>query len=337
MLLFFFILSFSAFAQIENPSPLEELEYELPDSDLSKFKSFDNSFLKKETTKHISPHQIIPFEKIEKSGTSLGSIRAGVPIARIQDNKKFTLDKKIFVKYFNQEDENQFKYLLSKNNQILYKIDSRYVIPINEDIDLYETPHHFQSITDPIKKTEYDDDLKLNLGFGIYSGYVSADFVKDLTNNSTANGISNQFSLQSSLDWNYFLKPGLILNYEKIDIQISNGNRANYQTFSFGPQLKTKNFDVNNFAYRFQIQMRVSPYSKLNLFLNETNNNFNFNSTDFLISTEFPIENKLGEFFWGPFFNSQTLNFKNQPEIVSIRSSNKTNLTLGLHFVQVFK
>ena len=100
---------------------------------------------------------------------------------------------------------------------------------------------------------------------------------------------------------------------------------------------KAKDFDFWGEPIRFQTQFRASPFARATAETSQGNVAFKFNSADLLFSVEHPIENRLGAFILGLFFQNQWLNIKDQPEIVSIKASNHTNKSFGLSLAQVFE
>jgi hypothetical protein len=162
--------------------------------------------------------------------------------------------------------------------------------------------------------------------------------MKDLFNDENANsGVTNQYGVHVAADWNVPVKAGLVFHYEKSSYDLAGGGNVYYSCPSFGPQFKTKDLDFWGALIRFQTQFRVSPFARASAETTQGNVDFKFNSADLLVGAEHPIQNKLGEFVLGVYFQSQWLNIKDQPEIVSINASNEANKSFGLSFAQVFE
>jgi len=333
---FFFV--FPLWANEIDLTTIQQIDEQLPAfNEIDLTKEYNHSIIRKEN-KYSSPNKVVPWVKIQESANSLGSIKGGSPIVRLEDNKTFITEKTIWVKYYTLEDENGFKYLINKNGETTLRIDSRYVRPIQQEISLHVPPTKYTPATEKKLEAEYDKNLNFRPEVSFYSGYVMGDFMKDLFNDSNARtGFSNQFGAHLFADWKLPLKVGGVLHFERATYGLKEDGKINYQSLSFGPQFKTKDFELAGLAYRFQLQIRVSPFAKVNAETSSGAVNFNFNSTDLLTTFEHPMKNTLGEFVLGVFTQSQWLNFREQPEIVSVRASNKTNTSLGLFLSQVFE
>lgn len=283
------------------------------------------------------PMKVVLMEEIKASETELGSVLRGVPLVRLSDNQVLTLSKPIYLRYYKRQDEFGYKYLINKDGTTTFKVLNDYVEPIRDELVLYEPPLKYTPAPLVINKTEWDRKLALSPEVSLYIGMTQADYMADLFNDSEArSGSTNQYGVHLFADWNLPLKVGLVVHYEKSSFNLTNGN-ATYSAISFGPQLKTRDFEVAAIPLRFQTQMRVSPLAKVTA---ETQNgpiDFKFNSVDLLSSLERPIKNGWGEFVLGVFFQAQWLNIKDQPEIVSLEASNAINKSFGINFSQVFQ
>src|SRR5690606_8297816 len=129
-------------------------------------------------------------------------------------------------------------------------------------------------------RAEFDKKLFLAPEASFYVGMVRGTYMKDLFNDDKANsGFSTQYAAHVSTNWSYPVKPGLVAHYEKTNYKLSGGGQVNYSALSFGPQFKSKDFDVNGFALRFQGQIRVSPLARAEAETTRGNVTFKFNST----------------------------------------------------------
>ncbi len=330
-------LSFSVFAQDQlELSAIRKLEDGLPTYSPNPGEEGTVAKGLKERKYH-PPKSVTQWEKIANSGNELGAVPAGYVIVRINDNKSFKTGTSFYVKFYRHEDEHGFKYLINKDGSCTYKINGDYVEPFKEELALYEPPLTYTPAPTNITRTEYDQKLSLLPEAVFYAGFVDGSFMKDLLNDSKARvGTTTQFGAHLFTDWKLPVKAGAAIHYEKATYNMSGGNKFAYHAWSFGPQFKTKDFDIRGKAIRLQTQFRVSPFAEAQ---GDTKNgpvNFKFNSADLLTSLEHPISNHFGQFVLGFFFQAQWLNLKNQTEIVSIKASNQINKSLGFSFAQVF-
>ena len=313
-------------------SPIQKLENALPTFDEIK-ETEDEINLNRQKRKYSPPAPVISLEEIKNSGTQLGSINSGVPIRNLQDNKNYTITKQMFVRYFNYEDEHGFKYIQNKDGTVTWRILSRFVEPIKEEVSLYVPPLKYTPAPTNIVRAEYDRKLTIRPEATFLVGIVKSSFMSDLFNdNKAGSGMSNQYGLHFFTDWKLPIRAGAVFHYEKATFRLSSGQEVIYSSPSFGPQFKTKEFGLWENPVRFQMQFRVSPFARVSA----GDQSYKFNSADVLMSLERPYENRLGQFVLGLYFQSQWLNLKDQENAVSVEASNKTNNSFGLTLGQVF-
>ncbi len=321
-----------AFAQID-VSPIRKFEEELPN--FENFKQSDEEInIDRRSGKHVPPVRVIPLTEITKSGTQMGSVLAGVPFHNLTSDKNYKTSKQVYIRYFNLEDENGFKYIQNKDGTVTWRILSRFVEPIKEELALYVPPLKYTPAPDNIVRAEYDTKLSLRPEVTFLAGIVQGDFMQDLFNDPEAkSGSSTQYGVHLFTQWKLPIKAGAVFHYEKTTYKLSNGSQLIYSSPSFGPQFKTKEFEVFTHPLRFQTQFRISPFARAA----SDEVTYKFNSADLLASFERPVKNRWGEFVVGLYFQSQWLNLKDQSGDVKVQASNKTNKSIGLSFAQVFQ
>lgn len=336
MFLLLLLVSLPVFSQVDL-SVIQELDEELPN--FTEYKQSDEEIdFKRQGRRFRPPQRKITLEEIKQSGTSLGAINEGALLRKLDSNKDFEVTELIYVKYFNLQDEHGFKYLLNEDGEVNFRVPSRYVAPIKEELALYEPPLIYTPAPDNIVRAEYDKKLSIPPEFSFYTGFVQGDFMKDLFNDGKArSGVSNQYGIHFFTQWKLPVKAGLVLHYERATYKLSNGSQINYSSPSFGPQFKTREFEIADHPIRFQTQFRVSPFARASAESSAGEIFYKFNSADLLFSVERPIKNRLGEFVAGLFIQTQWLNIKDQSRAVSVKASNQTNKTFGLSFSQVFE
>lgn len=329
-------LAASAVAQDElDLSSIRKLEEKLPSYDRAGIENTDRT---RSGNKWNLPSQNIQLKKILEGETSLGSINKGVRIVRIEDNQAFITSRPIFIRFYQLEDEHGFKYLVNKDGTTSYKVDTKLVEPIANELALTEPPTKYTPAPLHQVRAEYDKKLTLLPEVSFYIGPVMGDYMKDLFNDSKArSGISTQYGAHLFTEWSLPLKIGGVVHYESTIYGLTGGGKAHYSSLSFGPQLKTKNFEFSGRKYRGQLQLRIGPMAKVEADQLDATRTIEFNSTDLLVGLEHPIKNKFGELVFSAFYQMQWLNIKNQTEATSIRATNKTNKSLGLSIAQVFE
>jgi hypothetical protein len=330
------LLTTPAFAQMDL-SAIKELDEELPNYS-ENIESDEDVLIRRQSRRFRPPTRIISLEEIKGSGTQLGAIQPGVPVRNLETNKNFTITKPMYIRYFNQEDEHGFKYVQNKSGTVTWRILSRYVEPIKEEIALYVPPLRYTPAPDNIIRAEYDKKLHIPPEVSFYAGVVQGDFMKDLFNDNKAkSGLSNQYGLHFFTQWKLPVKAGAVLHYEKASYRLDDGGQVLYDAPSFGPQFKTKEFEIFGQAIRFQTQFRFSPFARASAETTAGKITYRFNSADLLTSIERPIKNRFGEFVLGFYFQSQWLNLKEQSSFVNVKATNETNKSFGLSLSQVFE
>lgn len=329
------LLSLPALAQVDL-SAIQNLDEELPN--YQDFKQSDEEMeFNRQNRKFTPPVRIIHQSEIEASGTQKGAIQAGTVIRNLADNKNYKVTKPMFVEYFNLEDENGFKYIQSKNGSVKWMVKSERVEPIKQELDLYVPPHRYTPAPDNIVRAEYDKKLSIPPEFSFYTGMIRGDYMKDLfEDNKARTGTSNQYGLHFFTNWKLPIKAGAVVHYEKASYRLDNGGQVIYSAPSFGPQFKTRDFEILGNPLRLQAQFRVSPFATARAETVNGNVSLKFNSADLLVSIERPIENRFGQFVIGLYSQTQWLNLREQPA-VSLKATNETNKSIGLSFAQVFQ
>jgi hypothetical protein len=293
---------------------------------------------KVQSNRYKSPNPTVKFRTILESGIEHGHIKSGSVLIRLKDNKSFELTEPFYGKFYRLQDEFGFKYVQSNNGKCEYKIKSQVFNSIEPQLDLYVSPKKYTPAPKAISRADYDTQFKLKPDLSILSGIVQGQYMRDLFNdNKASTGLSTQYGIGFFADWKIPIKGGFAVHYEKTNYSLKGNGKVTYSSISFGPQFKTKEFSLANYPIHFLTQFRFGPFSRANAETVNGNVDFKFNSADFLVSAQHPIENRLGKFCLGVFFQSQWLNIKDQKEIVSLNTSNQTNKSFGLSFTQVFE
>lgn len=324
-----------AFAQVDL-SAIQELDEELPN--FTDYKQTDEEIsFQRQHRRFLPPHRVVKIEEIKNSGVSYGAIPKGEVIRSLENNQNYKTHKLMYVKYFNLEDEHGFKYIVNQDGSTTWRVRNENISPIKEELALYVPPTRYTPAPLNIVRTEYDKKLKIAPEFTFYTGVVQGDFMADLfEDNKAKSGMSNQFGLHFFTEWKLPVKAGAVVQYERASYKLDGGGQVQYYSLSFGPQIKTREFEIFTQPLRFQLLFKVSPMARAEAETIYGNGTFKFNSADVMAGVERPIENRLGEFVLGLYFQSQWLNLKDQDVPVSLRSSNKTNKSFGLSLGQVF-
>lgn len=315
---------------------IQDLDDSLPSSEYVE-RSSDN-ISRKETSRHRNPHKVTTMSSILSSGTEHGHIQAGRFLVRLSDNKQVEVTEPFFGKFYRLPDEQGFKYVVANDGSCLYKMKSEYFNSVEPELALYEPPLKYTPAPVNIIRSDVDKKLNIRPEASFLVGMVQGNYMKDLFNDDKASsGVTTQYGVQVATDWKLPIKAGLVLHYEKTTYDLTGGGKINYSAFSFGPQFKTRDFEMFSTPFRFQTQFRVSPFARANAEMVNGEASFKFNSSDLMAGLEHPISNRFGEFVLGAFYQVQWLNIKDQTETVSVTSSNQTNSSFGLSFSQVFK
>lgn len=330
------LLTFPAMAQIDL-SAVRRLDEQLPNYNEYK-QTEDELEFQRQNRQFRPPVREIKLNSILNSGTQYVAVPKGARLRNISENKNYVVNKTFYVKAFNLEDEQGFKYIQNKDGSSQWKVLSRLVEPIKEEVALYEPPLRYTPAPLNIVRSEFDKKLTLPPELSVYTGFIQGDYMRDLFNDKKAlSGISNQYGIHVFTQWKIPVKAGAVFHYERASYPLSGGGQVLYSSPSFGPQFKTREYEFLGHPLRFQTQFRVSPFATAKAETVNGNATLKFNSADLLTSIERPIENRFGEFVLGLYVQLQWLNLRNQPEGIRLGATNETNRSLGLSFAQVFE
>lgn len=335
MLWIFLLASISGFAQVVDLSAIQELDEELPN--YRDYKNTEEEIkFQRIQRKFRPPYRKVALDEIMRSPLETGALKKGSVIREIESNKNYRTHKVMYVKYFKLEDEQGFKYLVNKDENVVWKVPSRFVEPLKEELTLYEPPHKYTPAPTNIVRAEYDKKLNIRPELSFYAGAVVGDYMRDLFDDKKArSGTSTQYGLHFFTQWKLPVIVGGVLHYERSTYQLTSGNKVIYSSPSIGPQIKTQDFQLFDTQVRFQTQLRVSPLARAQI--ENVNQTVKFNSTDLLLSLETPFKNQFGEFVLGAFFQNQWLNLKDQENLVNVRATNQTNKSFGISLSQVIE
>lgn len=304
----------------------------LPDAEYS-----SSTVVGGERNKFIPPIRPVSWDEIKRAGKEKIYLKENASVYRIKDNKKITLTEGKFVTIFSRPDEHGFKYLVAEDNSIEYKVHVDHLEPIKLVTDLYEPPHHY-TVAPPIFIKKFDRSLRLIPEAGLRTGFQNGEFIKDVFKGSSGKGYSQQYAANLFTEWELPVKVGFSLALENATYNLDNGGKVYYSSPSFGPLFQGQDFAlVEDFLIRGAMELRYSPFARARSESVDGDQNLKFNSTDFFMSLKHPVENGLGSFLVGVFYQFQWLNLKSQEELVSIRASQATNKSFGLTFSQAFE
>lgn len=317
-------------------SAIDDLEASLPDHEIRR-DAYRNIPFERAKRNFRHPERKISLEEIRGSGTEPVYLKAGTILHRAKDDRAFRLPQDVFTRAFASPDEQGFKYITNKKQEVLFYVNEKDVEAVAQTSALFEPPLYYSPAINVVK-TEYDKKLRLSPEAAVYVGVVQGQFIRDLFNDPEAkSGITNQYAFHYFTEWDLPLKVGASVHFERSSYKLARGGNVFYEALSFGPQFRTKDFEFFETNWRVTTQIRVSPFARLEGETTAGNVEFKFNSTDLMTTLEHPWENRWGQFVVGGFHQIQWLNLKDQPEIVSIRASNQTNQSFGLFLAQVFQ
>lgn len=327
-------LPLSLFAQTSFPE-IKELEDSLPS--YQDFPREEDEIIRQET-KYLPPKRVIKLSTIVQSGTQKGAIIQGMPLFDVETNQTFYIPELTYVNYFNLEDELGHKYIQGKDGSVKWKVLSRHVEPIKEELNLYVPPHIYTPAPKDIPRSNYDRYVAILPEVVFQFGMTTPTFMRELfMNPDLESGKTFIVGANAYTQWKLPIKVGLTLKYESTTYNAGNGGTVKYSSPSLGPIVKTKDFIIFDRPLRFYADFRLSPLATAKITTSNSDHRFKFNSTDLGIGLELPFKNNWGEFILGGFVQTQWLNIKDQDTLVNITASNKTNRLYGLSLSQVFE
>lgn len=304
----------------------------LPDTE-----NTSSTFVSESRGKFIPPVRPVSWEEIRSAGKEKIYLKENASLIRIKDRKKITSSEGKFITIYSMPDEHGFKYIVSDDKSIEYKVHFKELEPIKIITNLYEPPHHY-TIAPPIFIKKFDRSLKIIPEASLRTGFQSGDFIKDVFIGASGKGYSQQYAASLFTEWDLPIKVGAVIALENATYSLENGGKVYYSSPSFGPLFQSREFHIfEDFLLRGAMELRYSPFARARSESDDGDQNLKFNSTDFFVSLKHPIENSLGSFLVGVFYQFQWLNLKNQDELVEIRASQATNKSFGLTFSQAFQ
>jgi hypothetical protein len=276
-------------------------------------------------------------KEILASGTELVSIREGTPlITNFRGQDDIITGRPIIARTYRMIDPKGYRWVLNKEGHIKWMVEDRLVHSIQQVTELYRPPHSYTPAPTNIPRREYDRQFKWRPEARFSAGLVRADFVRDLFNQrSSVRGQSTHYAASVFTDWDLPIKVGAGVNYELSQYQLSTGTQARYSSLSAGPIFRSRDIDWS-WPTRFQLQLRVSPFSALTSESAQGSIRVRFNSADLTAGVENLFKNYFGEFTMGLFFNLQWLNLQNQQFPVNLNSTQQSNKSVGISLAQVF-
>lgn len=284
------------------------------------------------------PVKVISMDAILASPKKIGVLKEKSQIVYLSDEQKAITQAAINIRYFSLPDEHGFAYLVDQFDFVYAKVLEDRIESLMPILEMREAPTVYTPRPLDLVEPENDGDVNLRPELAYYLGIVNGSYMKDLFNDSKAqSGTTNQFGAHLMTDWKLPVRAGITVHYEKSIYQLSSNGSVDYSALSFGPIIKTRDFEPGGFILRGQLQYRISPYAKATAPNQNGTTEFRFNSSDLLISLEHPVKNQWGEFNWGVFHQSQWLSLKDQNRILDIRATNETNKSFGISVSQVFQ
>jgi hypothetical protein len=331
IMIWIFLFSFSSFTFSQsNFSEIRDLNDKLPSHEGITPK--EKKSIKTKKRNFERPYRIIKIEEIQKSGTHLAAAKKGSILHDLKTQEQKIVPKDTWIKVFDLEDENGFKYIQNEDGSVTWKMPGRMIESLKEDLKMYEEPRTYTPAP-VITKSFFDQKINPSPELIFYSGIIHGNFMQDLFDDSNAShGVTNQYGVHLFGRWASPIQAGGVIHFEKSNYSSSSGNYITYSSLSFGPGLKSKDFNFK-FPFRIQTQFRIGPMASAN----SKERSFNFYSNDFMSSIEIPTKNFLGEFVFGLYYQKQWLNLKNQSRSVEIESDGKTNDSYGVSLSQVFE
>jgi hypothetical protein len=282
----------------------------------------------------LNPNPDVSMAEIIASGLEPGILKEGKSVIRVEDGKKIALPREISVHFYRLPDATGFKYLAVEGKP-LFKIYYKDITTVKEDIVMYEPPHRYTPAKPHFVK-HYDRKIMLFPEAVLYLGVVQGKYMERLFSNDVRTGTSQQVGVHAYTKWTHKWKLGVAGHYESTQYNLSQLGSLKYSSFSFGPQVKTPDFNWGETPLRVQAQLRYGPFARARA-ERVSGKDFAFHSTDFLVSLEHPMKNKMGAFVIGLFYQAQWLSLSKQPAGTDVTDTNTTNNSFGFSLAQVFE
>ncbi|MBL7665836.1 MAG: hypothetical protein JNM93_11940 [Bacteriovoracaceae bacterium] len=277
----------------------------------------------------------LEMEDIEANGTFMGSIRKGVPIYRVLDNKKVIMTKDTYVRAYKIADSDHYIYILNSKNIPVYKVYYEKIINIERIVDLDVPPTEYTEVEHKIEKAKIDDheELKWSMWLRGHLNYVVSNFTADLLNQPKANsGVGTRLDGALFLDWDFPVKIGAMVGYENFSFDLNATESAKLNTINIGPVFKFDAFTYKERVFRMSVGILTSLHSQITT----PNDEIKLRQNSLSIEVGHYIPNSYGEFVFGFGFKRNWFRVQSNQSGITLVNNNRVDDSLGTFIGQTF-
>ena len=242
----------------------------------------------------------IQVSDILKSNTFIGLIPKKTQLILLHDNSLHYTTRDITVRAYRQKDFENCILLQNKDGSISYKVAINDIKPIDDMLRLHEAPKFFK----PEEKSKselkfYDGSIQWQSEFNFHFGINTANFSRDLLNESQFTGLSNRYELVNYAHWDFPIKLGLALGIQQDSANLSDGGIFKDTTFYFAPAIKTKAFDLGLKNLFATAMLKSSLLSSMTVSRAQESRNYAFYKMAFTLGIQKEKKWTLGSFIYG--------------------------------------
>jgi len=237
----------------------------------------------------------VTLQDIQNSGTYLATIKKGSKLVEISTDEIYVLPKDISVQVYREADYQGDRYLLTQEGNILYKTNAFNLVSIEAVTDLGAKPESYQPIPQKEKINYFDKKIDLTLDFSFLGGLSQAEYAKNVIKSKGKNfATSALYGLGLYANWDFPVTIGMQVYYETMEMEAKSG-RYYSEGLSIGPALKSKTIFIKNEPHFLTAQLRWSLFSRAQLMMQETEQDYQFSDTGLLLGFIKPFSYRGGE------------------------------------------
>lgn len=351
------ISSLFATDNLEDLDSLEQLEYELeknPELRQKEIQESEINFNKLEELKKYDYYDtFIPKDRVyaPKQGPRFepkpfrASLKSGAQLYSINGNNLVTTPRMMYVWAEEKVVGEDVVFIYNKKNKIVYQTDSKYIIPIESDLDMDARPKIFKIETPKENLTQaIDKNLRTNhlLSFhsqqlsdpfsaSVFASYLNLNRNLNLTANATA------LEYQFFLPWNFPIDFGIISNYVSGSWK-KEALGMHWKSLNIGPIIQ-KNFEIRKITkiFNFRASLGIMKSLFFNLKSDEVESKIEYSSLSTRLSLEALYKTAYGTLGLGPNYSLSKYSLTSADRAVQIDSQALTIKTIGLSFLYSFE
>ena len=271
----------------------------------------------------------VQLSDIVKSPIRAVHVPKGTKLINIETDEVFYITRPISTMAHTKLDFNKYRYIINKNNEVVYKTPYYQLADITNIADLTRKPHYFKRLSTEKKEVSLrDKSFPYSLQLNLHGGLSAPSYTQDLLNASSISAVLSRLEFIFMSNKKHFFNAGLSAHLETSTAKVTEDLNYQANNAALGAIFKFHNF-WGQLDLIFQPKLSLFSQLAVNdatgtdiLRLSETNLSLSIeNATDF---------KNMGEMVYGLSFQRKWINTSTQggDYNLSDRASTDNSLTL---------